>query len=206
MDIAEITLATQNSGKVYEITLALGGLPVRLQTLADKGILEQDPEHGVTLLDNAEAKALHAHRLTNDWVMSDDSGIFPVGLPNKAGVHTKEWIDGRDDPAVFEEFLRAEFKGIRNRFAVFTAVIVLIEPDHTIHRFRHSVPGTLVLDGRGERIPHLPLCRHFIPHSQSKTLSEMSPEEFGRYSHRSIALRNARVFLENYLKKNTIHM
>ncbi len=95
-------VATTNPGKVREIRLALAGLPVELQTLADLPAVE---ETGRTFAENALLKARYYAQATGLLTVAEDSGLAIDALGGRPGVESARY-PGATYPHKFRNLYR----------------------------------------------------------------------------------------------------
>lgn len=122
--IARLVLASNNRGKLAELTRLLAPLGVTPIGQADFGVPEVAEPHG-TFLENALTKARHASALSGLPAMADDSGLCVDALGGAPGVASAHWAvldhasDGNalavDAGPVAREALRRRQDGANNR-------------------------------------------------------------------------------------------
>lgn len=196
-----IILATRNPSKALQIKAVFDGSPLSVQTLTDAGIEGEAVEDGTTLEANAAKKAWYAHEHNDkkSWTMADDTGIFIDALNGEPGVYAARWAG--DVPT--EEITRYTLKrleGVPDRSATFRTVVVAVSPEGIEYTFAGEVRGTILTAPRVPPQPKMPYSPLFVPDGQGKVWAEMSTEEENAISHRGIAFRKARAFLENLNK------
>ena len=191
-----IILSTRNPSKALQIKAIFGGSLLSIQTLAEAGIGGEAVEDGMTLEANAAKKALYAHECGDgSWTMADDTGIFIDALGGEPGVRSARWAG--DVPT--EEITKYTLQCLENasdRSATFRTVVVVISPDGVEHTFVGEVRGTLLIAPRVPPQPKMPYSPLFVPNGQEKVWAEMTTEEENTISHRGIAFRKVRAFLE----------
>jgi XTP/dITP diphosphohydrolase len=100
VDGMPVVLATRSAGKLNELVPMLAGLGVRVVTLADLGLAEEQAEDALEIFDtfeeNALAKARYFAERTGLVVLADDSGLVVDALGGRPGVQSKRW-SGRTD-------------------------------------------------------------------------------------------------------------
>ncbi len=85
-----LVIASNNRGKLAELSRLLEPLGFRLQPQADLGIAEADEPHP-TFVENALAKARHASRASGLPALADDSGICVPALGGAPGVRSARY-------------------------------------------------------------------------------------------------------------------
>ena len=90
MRLRRVVLASNNPGKLRELSSLLAPLGLQLEPQAALGVPEAD-EPFATFLENALAKARHASRLTGLPALADDSGLCVDALGGRPGVLSARW-------------------------------------------------------------------------------------------------------------------
>ena len=70
---SELLIATNNAGKMRELTGLLANLPLRLRQLSEFPQIKEVEETGKTFAENASLKARMYGREANLWTLADDS-------------------------------------------------------------------------------------------------------------------------------------
>jgi XTP/dITP diphosphohydrolase len=86
----EVILASGNRGKLAELTLLLGGLPVTLRAQSEFAV-EEVEETGLTFVENAIIKARHAASVSGLPAIADDSGLVVTALDGAPGVRSARY-------------------------------------------------------------------------------------------------------------------
>ena len=188
----ELLVATNNKGKVGELSQLLADFPLRLRLLEEFPDIEEAEETGATFAENATIKALHYSTRAGLLTLSDDSGLAVDALGGAPGVYSARYA-GRE--ATYAERMskllgELEATGDAARRARFVCVIAVADPTAgTLHTFEG------VCEGRIARAPHGtggfgydPL---FIPDGHDRTFGELPEEVKHSLSHRARALQKA---------------
>ena len=172
-------LASRNENKLRELSRLLEGWGLDL--------LDVDgypPEEGATYYDNARGKALYGRRFTDDWVLSEDSGLEVDGLGGRPGPHSARFGGEQPVGRLLEELSGVEGDGRRARYV---CELVALSPDG------EEVRGTGVLEGRigeeprgSEGFGYDPV---FVPEGEERTVAELGNEWKAENSHRARAAR-----------------
>jgi XTP/dITP diphosphohydrolase len=198
----KLVLASNNAGKLAELTPMLAPLGLELIAQGALGIAEaEEPFH--TFLENALAKARHAARHSGLPALADDAGLCVDAWGGLPGVQTAyfctqfgyEKSDDNNRRALLERMA-----GQTNRKASLVSTIVAV---------RHADdPQPLVAVGRAVGVlTEQPLGEHgfgfdpvlYIP-SEKMTFAQMSPERKNQLSHRGQATRHMLALIrENWL-------
>ncbi|MCW5822602.1 MAG: RdgB/HAM1 family non-canonical purine NTP pyrophosphatase [Cyanobacteria bacterium TGS_CYA1] len=194
----KLVLASQNPGKLKELKVLLGHLPIEL-ALAPK---EFDPEEtGDSYLANAEIKAREAARMTGELSVSDDSGIEVEALGWGPGVRSARYCDGSDIDRRRKMLQEMENVPEEKRSARYVCALVLADKDKVIYSTEAYWDGKLIFDERGEHgFGYDPI---FKPDDCSMTSAQISPEEKNQKSHRAKAFNQLADFLQKQLQTKT---
>lgn len=191
MKAKALIFATHNAHKVQEVKDLM---PEQYQVLSldDINFTDEIPETGNTLAQNALSKAYYLYVKTAKNCFADDSGLEVDALNGEPGVYSARYAgDARDDKANLQKVLD-NLKDKTNRKARFKTVFYLIW-NGTKWQFEGEVEGTITDAPRGTNgFGYDPV---FQPVGHSRTFAEMSKEEKGQISHRSIALKKMLDFL-----------
>jgi XTP/dITP diphosphohydrolase len=185
--LKQLVLASNNPGKIREISAILAPLAIEVIPQVQFNIPEADEPHG-TFIENALAKARHAAAVSGLPALADDSGICVDALDGAPGVHSARFAgdpksDERNNQRLLELIAHSD-----NRTARYYCVIVVL---------RHvDDPQPLIAEGEwhGEvlRAPrgtggfgYDPL---FLDPALGLTGAELPMEKKNRISHRGKAL------------------
>jgi XTP/dITP diphosphohydrolase len=175
----EIVLATQNPGKVAEISHLLSGLDLLVRPRPDG--LAETVEDAQTLEGNAAKKAHEVCAASGTPALADDTGLFVDALEGAPGVMTARYGGW--------ERLLIEMEQHVERAARFRSVLVLAFPDERTDLIVEGVAEGRIADqpsGEGG-FGYDPV---FVPTAgDGRSFAEMSKVEKNLISHRGIALR-----------------
>ena len=94
----ELVIATTNKGKLREIKTLLGGLDIKIKSLADFPGCPDVVEDGKTFKENALKKARAVAEYTGRLTLADDSGLEVDALFGAPGVFSARFSGrGADD-------------------------------------------------------------------------------------------------------------
>ncbi len=189
----KLVIATQNEGKLREITALLEPYGIECVGAAELDLPDVE-ETGVSFVDNAELKARAAADLTGLPALADDSGLCVDALGGMPGIFSARWAEeregGRDFSAAMERVWTAlEDCGPKaSGDAHFACALAIAWPnDGQAEAFEGRVDGALVWPPRGERgFGYDPM---FVAAGHEETFGEMDPEEKHAISHRAEAFR-----------------
>lgn len=198
MRLWRVVLASNNAGKLRELSSLLAPLGLQLESQSALGVAEADEPFG-TFLENALAKARHASRLTGLPALADDSGLCVDALGGRPGVLSARWAarsPGRsaaaaplDTDAANNRQLIADLAGCADRAAHYYCVLVLLRaPDD---------PQPIVADAswHGEVVDTprgtggFGYDPHFLLPDEGCTAAELDPPRKNLLGHRGQALR-----------------
>jgi XTP/dITP diphosphohydrolase len=189
--LKRVVLASNNPGKLRELSALLTPLGVELVAQAALGIGEAEEPHP-SFVENALAKARHAARASGLPAIADDSGICAEALGGAPGVHSARYAalaGGPKDDAANNARLVSEVARVGDRRAYYYCVLVLLRSADD--------PQPLIAEGawRGEVIDAprgeggFGYDPHFLLPALGRTAAELSADEKNRISHRGQAMR-----------------
>ncbi|HMN79012.1 MAG TPA: RdgB/HAM1 family non-canonical purine NTP pyrophosphatase [Burkholderiaceae bacterium] len=190
-DLRRVVLASNNAGKLRELSALLAPLGIELITQASLGIAEAEEPHP-TFVENALAKARHACDASGLPAIADDSGICVDALGGAPGVHSARYAamagGERSDTANNRRLLQ-KLAGHADRRAHYYCVLVLL---------RHPAdPQPLIADAawHGEVIDTprgeggFGYDPYFLLPDRGLTVAELDPVTKNRLSHRGRAMQ-----------------
>ncbi|MEJ6728510.1 MAG: RdgB/HAM1 family non-canonical purine NTP pyrophosphatase [Akkermansiaceae bacterium] len=189
-----LIVATRNAHKVEEIRAILDDYEV-----CDLSVLTDPPEveeTGTTFLANATLKALAISEITDDLVLSDDSGLEVDVLGGAPGVYSARYGGEDGNDALNNEKLLRELSGVSNRTGRFRCVMVLAKAGKALVDFSGAAEGRILeapATGEGG-FGYDPL---FVPDGFSESYSQLGEEIKNRLSHRAAALKGVSAWLTN---------
>jgi XTP/dITP diphosphohydrolase len=189
----KLIFATHNPGKLKEIKEIL--LDWEILSLDDVGISEDIIEDGNTFAENALIKARFVVQKIGAWAFADDSGVCIKALNGAPGILSARWAEG-DEGKIKLILEKLKDVPVGEREAYMEAAVALVAPDGKEWIFNGRIDGNIVTEPRGINRPHLPYDLIFEPLGETRTLAEMSHAEKNKISHRGMALRRLKEFLE----------
>ena len=187
----EIVFASANEHKVQEVECKLGGTHT-LKSLNAIGCVDEIPETGDTLEENARMKARYVWENYNLDCFADDTGLEVDTLGGRPGVYSARFAGPQRNAADNMALLLRELSGIANRKARFRTVICLIV-DGEERLFEGIVDGTIIKEARGtEGFGYDPV---FVPDGFDRTFAEMTIDEKNAMSHRGRAIQALATYL-----------
>ena len=196
MDVStKLLLATNNPGKIREMTSLLQGTPFVVATPESEGLSLEVEETGSTFEDNAILKAVAFASASGLCAMADDSGLEVDALGGEPGVYSARYAgpDATDEDLV--RYLLGKLEDIewKKRSARFRSVVALAHPDGEVQLFEGSCEGIVAFEPHGAKgFGYDPIF--YLP-TLGKHMAELEMEEKNSVSHRGMAARKALEFL-----------
>ncbi|MCF0208480.1 MAG: non-canonical purine NTP diphosphatase [Bacteroidaceae bacterium] len=208
----KIIFATNNKHKLSEVRNILGS-GFEVVSLSDIGCMEDIPETGATLKENAQQKAEYIYRKYGIPCFADDTGLEVDALNGAPGIYSARFAainnagEGHDSEANMTVLLQ-QLEGKTNRQAHFKTVICLMGA-HQLQSasatenatsptplfFEGIVEGVITTTRSGaEGFGYDPI---FQPEGYKKTFAELGNEVKNGISHRARAVAK----LADFLKK-----
>ncbi|MCV7175345.1 RdgB/HAM1 family non-canonical purine NTP pyrophosphatase [Mycolicibacterium sphagni] len=191
--MTRLLVASRNAKKLAELRRVLDAAGVSgltLVSLDDVPPFEEAPETGATFEANAVAKARDGYAATGLPTVADDSGLAVAALNGMPGVLSARWAGVHGDDAANNALLLAQLRDVpdERRSASFVSACALVygpgDADGAVVRGEWS--GAIAREPRGEGgFGYDPL---FVPHGETRSAAQLSPEEKDRASHRGRAL------------------
>ncbi len=199
--MAEIIIASKNKGKISEIKKILSLKEVELLDLSELSFSSSIEESGITFRENALIKAETVFSLYKIPVIADDSGLSVWCLGGKPGVFSARFAGPDASDEGNNRLLLEKLQGIpdEERTAWFCCAAI----------FYHSTGKYFVSEGKVDgEITQSPVGKNgfgydpifFIP-EYGKTMAQLSAHEKNRISHRALAFRGLKKYIEEYLRK-----
>lgn len=190
----KLVLSTDNKNKIREIKNLLGDLDIEILGKSDIGADFEVEENGETLYDNALIKAKAISDKTDEYVLSDDTGLFVNSLNGEPGVHSARYASEHNDKLNREKLLK-NLSNYEDRSAYFKTQLILIDNNKNIIPLDGVCEGEIIKEERGEN--GFGYDSIFMPKGYNKTFAEMSLDEKNKISHRSKALQKLKIKLQN---------
>jgi len=187
-----LVFATSNKHKLTELKAILPDFDIK--GLSDIGIIEEIPETGSTLEENAWIKAKYLFDSTRQTSFSEDTGLEVDILGGQPGVHTARYAGEQRNPQDNMAKLLHELVDKSDRYAQFRTVIAMVD-DSGVQYFEGLVRGKIALQKSGiEGFGYDPV---FIPDGYDRTFAELCGEIKNQISHRARAVQKLVDFLKN---------
>ncbi len=126
-----IVLATNNKGKIRELSVMLEPFGVTVKALAEFPEIGDIPETGDTFLENAFIKARTVADITGLVTVADDSGIEIDALDRRPGVYSARYAGEECDDHANNEKMLAEMKDVPDgkRTGRYRCVMAAVAPN-----------------------------------------------------------------------------
>ena len=198
--LKEILYATNNPGKIAEISKFLEHNGIRVVSPKDLGIDLDVPETGYSLGENARLKVKAYLEVSGRRiVLADDTGLEIDSLDGKPGIHVRRWKDGQSRMGDEEiiEYCLDQMKNVAKdqRGAQFRTVVALALPDDNVETFDGTLRGVILETPADIRVEGFPFESLFFVPEWNMLLGEihsLSMEDKGdKIIHREKALQKA---------------
>ena len=195
MKTLEIVIATNNPNKVEEYRQMFASISnIKLFSLKDENIHIEIEENGKTFKENSLIKAESISKLTDKFVLADDSGLEIEALDNFPGIYSARFMEGRP----YKEKWAAIFEMLKNKEnknAQFHCAITFITPSKDKYVFEGIEKGYITEKIEGENgFGYDPI---FFSNSLNKTFGSATEEEKNAVSHRGKAFSQLLEFIKN---------
>jgi len=128
-----IVLATNNKGKIKELSVMLESFGVTVKSLSQFPEIGDIPETGDTFLENAFIKARTVAKITGLVAVADDSGIEIDALDLRPGVYSARYAGDQCDDRANNEKMLNEMKDVPEdkRNGRYRCVMAAVAPNGT---------------------------------------------------------------------------
>jgi XTP/dITP diphosphohydrolase len=195
-ELLTLVLASNNHGKLVELSALLARIPVQLLSARDAlGETLHIVEDGGTFEANALIKARAVSKATGMIALADDSGLDVTALGGRPGVRSARFAHEHATDAENNAALLAELEDVEDRSASFRCVLALVTPWDEKARFAEgSCSGRIARAPRGSGgFGYDPLF--VVDGMDGRAMAELSEAEKNRISHRGRAVRALRALL-----------
>lgn len=167
----ELIIVSSNQGKIKSLKKAVSGLDYIIKNVKIELI---EPQFD-TIEEVAEYKAIEAFKQLKAPLIVNDGGLNISALNGFPGVYTK-YISETLSP---EDFINLMYSKT-DRSCFLTQCLIYVDQTGRLHKFQDKVLGTIatkVSSCTNERAWGV-IWKIFIPDTSSRTLSELSEEEY----------------------------
>ena len=194
----KFVLATQNPGKLKEMSEILSCFGVEVVSPAELGLHVDVEETGTTFAENAMLKAKAVCAAAKLPAIADDSGLCVDALNGGPGVYSARYGGEELDDRGRYLLLLNSMRGQTTRAAHFTCSVACVFPNGDELTAEGRCDGTIAFAPMGEGgFGYDPVF--FVP-EKAKTFAQLSAEEKGELSHRGKALAAFTEQLKEYLE------
>lgn len=187
----KLIFATNNEHKLSEIKAAITNFDIT--GLRESGIVEEIPETGDTLQENARQKARFIYDKYGNNCFADDTGLEVKSLNGAPGVYSARYAGEQCSFEDNNKKLLSELEGVSNREAQFRTVICLIIDNQETY-FEGICTGEILTENHGETgFGYDPI---FKPTGYSESFAQMSMEQKNEISHRGLAVKKLIYYLQ----------
>jgi XTP/dITP diphosphohydrolase len=196
----KLLIATNNPGKLSEITDLLKKIPIQLLTPHDLEIDMDVDETGGTYDENAILKAEAFMKASGLASLADDTGLEVDALDGAPGLHSKRYAPdpGATDADRRKLLVKNLEKYPRPWRARFICSVALTQPDGSTQLAQGACEGEIIPDERGTQGFGYDSIFYFA--ELGKTMGELDLPEKNLVSHRARAVNNILYAIEDYLK------
>lgn len=189
-----LIFATHNANKLQEVKDIVKN-NFNVINLSDINFFEEIPETGNTFKENALQKASFLYNKLKCNCFADDSGLSVDALNGEPGVFSARYAGEPSNSQRNTEKLLKNLENKTNRKAQFTTVIAVILNNQT-YFFEGIIKGTITTSPRGDGgFGYDPI---FIPDGYDKTFAELPAEIKNKISHRAIAMKKFKEFINSF--------
>jgi len=196
----ELLVATKNKKKLQEIKEILGGLNLKITSLADYPRTPRIIENGKTFRENAAKKAIKTAAFSKKLALGEDSGLCVDALGGRPGIYSSRFC-GKDKSDRKNNLKLLKLLGklpLSRRKAHYCCAVALADEKGLLGSVEGRCYGLIGLRMKGSYgFGYDPL---FISLKHKKTFAELRPRVKHKISHRFRALKKAKTLLVTYLK------
>lgn len=193
----EIVIASGNLGKIREFREMLKPLKhIDVLSLLNFPDYTPLPEIGETFQEVAIAKAIHAAKSLNKWVLADDSGLVVPALKGMPGVRSARYAGDEATDAENRQKLLVEMSHLKDqqRSAYFECCLALANPEGLVKSVTGTCEGAVLEEEKGRN--GFGYDSLFVMNDYVKTFAELDDRTKNRISHRSKAFAKLLIALE----------
>lgn len=195
----QLLIATTRKGKMDEFLGILKNLKFKFLTLKDINFPPIEPkETGQVFKENAQIKAKFYGKKSGLLTLADDSGLLVAALPDKLGVKTKRYAPGTDKNRYEKLLKKMEKVKVKQRRADFISSVALYDPKKNaiVKTAQGTCQGSIGFKPKGTN--GFGFDPVFVVKKTGKHFAQLSFEEKNQISHRAIALKKIKPYLQKY--------
>lgn len=195
-----LILASNNAHKLIEFSQLFSEMEdVELISQKEAGCSFEVDENGTTFEENSYLKAIAVTKATGLPAIADDSGLVVDALNGEPGIYSARYGLGHEasDEQRYR-YLLNRLGDEKNRSARFVCCICCTFPNGDVLRARGECEGEILYAPSGANgFGYDPI---FKPHCCDRSMSEISPEEKNRISHRANAMAKFAQLFREYMR------
>lgn len=198
--VKEILYATNNPGKIIEVSKLLEFNNIKVVSPKELNIELDVPETGKSLEENASTKAKAFLELSDGRVvLSDDTGLEIDALNGEPGIHVRRWKN-KEVKMTDEEIIEYCMEKMKNipkgeRGAQFRTVLALALSNGSIETFEGTLRGEILEEPSKIKVEGFPFESLFFVSDWNMVLGEANKlsveNKKERLNHREKALQKA---------------
>jgi XTP/dITP diphosphohydrolase len=197
----QLVVATRNAKKLRELKRYLRSVRADVVSLADFGRAPRIIENGRTFGENAAKKAIVVSGFVKGLAIADDSGLCVEALDGAPGVRSSRFAGpSKSDRANTRKVLSLiDGVPLKKRRARFVCAVAIADNGRVVKLIEEDCRGLIAFEERGRHgFGYDPI---FLIPGYGRTFGQLGLKVKDRMSHRSKAMKKARVFLRKYLGK-----
>ena len=193
----KIIFFSHNKNKILEVKNLFLNTPYQISNLNEYKNITSPKETGETFRENAKIKSIYGIKKFKKVCFADDSGICIDVFNGMPGVNSKEFLNSTKNKKQILKKIIDEAKNKKNFNAFFMTTICLSLNTNKHFFFNGRVDGKISKEIRGVHgFGYDPI---FIPKGKRLTFAEMTLEEKNKFSHRKIAIKKLKRFLNKLI-------
>jgi XTP/dITP diphosphohydrolase len=187
----ELVFATNNAHKLEEV-IKICPSDIKIISLNELGVIDDIPETGLTLSENASQKAWFIYERFAKNCFADDTGLEIDALNGAPGVFSARYAGEMRDSKKNMNLVLEQMENHKERSARFKTTISLIL-NGIEYQFEGVVDGTIAHKPIGEKgFGYDPI---FVPDGYDQTFAQLEMDVKNRISHRGRAVAKLVEFL-----------
>ena len=193
----KIIFFSNNKKKILEVTNLFLDTPYQISNLNEYKNMASPKETGKNFKENAKIKSIYGTKKFKKICFADDSGICIDVFGGLPGINSKEFLNStKNKKQIFNKIIN-ETKNQKNFDAFFITTICLSLNTNKHFFFDGRIDGKISKEIRGVNgFGYDPI---FIPKGKRITFAEMTLEEKNKFSHRTIAIKKLKRFLNKLI-------
>lgn len=196
-----LLIATNNQGKILEISQLLANLDIPILTPSCLGLKLEINEDGNTYAENAMKKAQAFSQASGLPSLADDTGLEVDVLGGEPGLHSNRYGPQPSTDSSRRKYLLAQLEQFHQPWqAKFVATVAIATPEGRSHLTTGVCEGEIIPTERGGGgFGYDPI---FFITKLKRTMAELELTEKNQVSHRAKAILNSLGFIRKLLLGN----